>query len=76
MMGRFVLILLFTGLASATFTVIRKDEGDWFRNSESIRCHEIHAYTDSSGCTCEYGLTYSTENRTCHSYKERGKVRE
>ena len=61
-------------LATSTFTVTRKDDGDWFRDTSDMQCNDFHAYTDSTGCHCNHALTFSTENMTCQSYQERGKL--
>ena len=70
----FILVLLFTSMASSIFTVTRKDNGDWFSGSRCGDEFSAYEHTDIGGCHCYHGLTFSTESMTCRSYQERGKL--
>ena len=69
-MRSFVLLLQLANLAFSIIMVKRQDKGDWFSGIVTVQCYEMRAYEDSSGCQCEFGLTFSTENMTC--YEGRG----
>jgi len=76
-----MLLPSFVGLATSTFSVTRKDEGDIFfwSGTDAIRCWELSQNTaymhhNGSGCQCEHKLTFSTENKKCQSYEEQGEV--
>ena len=70
--GYCLLLLSLTSLSTSILTVRREDKGDWFKGTGNIQCYNLRAYQEDGGCRCEHGLTFSSENMSCRTYKERG----
>ena len=73
-----VVVIFWANLTVAQwFAVDRHDNGDifgWYgkvEDNECINFSDKTAWPDDAGrCHCDWGLTFSTEDNKCHSYRD------
>ena len=70
-------VIILASLTTAQwFGVDRHDQGDiygWHDISEDTECNEYTSWPDAGRCHCNWGLTFSTEDNKCLSYRNQGK---